>query len=135
MRVIYVRLFVFVAQGIDMADAFTGKFAVFVGIVLDMGVNVMRDRIEAVGCGIGKFGGTDLFECTRKDIDVFEVLDLQAGGSRFFAFEGKRLFFDTTGELCAHRLVFFALKVAASEDDVGQLRVLYVKADTEERGA
>ena len=63
MRVIYVRLFVFVAQGIDMADAFTGKFAVFVGIVLDMGVNVMRDRIEAVGCGIGKFGGADLFEC------------------------------------------------------------------------
>ena len=134
MRVIHMRLFVFIAQGIDMADAVAGKFAVFVGIVLDMGVNVMRDRIETV-VGFSKDGGAHLFECTRKDIDVFEVLDLQAGGSRFFAFEGKRLFFDATGELCAHRLVFFALKVAASEDDVGQLRVLYVKADTEERGA
>ena len=48
MRVVHVRLFVFIAQGIDMADAVAGEFAGFVSVVLNVGVDVVRDRIQAV---------------------------------------------------------------------------------------
>ena len=60
-RVIHIRLLVFVAQGIYVIDALTGKFAIFVDVVLDVSVDVVRNRVEAV-LRVGKYGRADLFE-------------------------------------------------------------------------
>ena len=98
-----------------------------------MGVDVVGDRIQPVG-RVGKYGGAYLFECACQDIHVFEVFDLQARSFPLFAVVGERLVFFGAGELRAHRFVFFALKVAAGEDDVGQFRVLFVKGDAKQRG-
>ena len=98
-----------------------------------MGVDVVGDRIQAVS-RIGENGRTHLFEGACQDIHVFEVFDLQARSFALFAGVGERLVFFGAGELRAHRFVFFALKVAAGEDDVGQFRVLFVKGDAKQRG-
>ena len=97
-----------------------------------MGVNVVGDRIQPVG-RVGKYGGAHLFEGAGQDIHVFEIFDLQAGLFALFAVVGERFVFFGTGELRAHRFVFFALKVAAGENDVGQLRVLFVEAYAKQR--
>ena len=75
-----------------MRDPFAGKFAALVGIVLDMGVNVVGDRIQPVG-RVGKYGGAHLFEGACQDIDVFEVFDLQAGLFALFAGVGEGFVF------------------------------------------
>ena len=68
------RLTVFVARGIDVRDPFAGKFAVFVGVVLNVGVNVVVFA-KAVVCR-AEVGRADLFEGAGEDVHVFEVLDL-----------------------------------------------------------
>ena len=75
-----------------MRDPFAGKFAALVGIVLDMGVNVVGDRIQPVG-RVGKYGGAHLFEGACQDIHVFEVFDLQAGLFALFAVVGEGFVF------------------------------------------
>ena len=59
--IIHIRLFVFIAQGIDVIDPFAGKFAFFVEIVFDMGVNVVCHRIEAI-VRLAKIRRAELFE-------------------------------------------------------------------------
>ena len=135
-RIIYIRLQILKAQGIDVAHPVTGDVFILVHVIGDMAIVILT-----VTRGIAHDWRTvgihrrtaRQFINARKHVNVLEVHRLQAGLRLGSACVGQRFRGKSASKLSFHRLTVFAGQILTRQHDITHFGVLLIQRHPQKR--